>query len=91
MLNKIREYFVKKIEYKEAKKVLTLLLLNQFNELLKDQNILVEEQLKLTEQMKNLNDEFSAEDIRKLMADISRITADPKLTSEYFNQVSKQA
>ena len=84
MFTKIKEHFVKRREYKEAKKVLTLLLLNQYSDLLTNQNVLAKEQLKLTEQMKNLNDEFNAEDIRKLMADISKITADPKLVTDVF-------
>lgn len=91
MLKKIKEWYTARKEYNEAKKAITLLLLNQYSELLENQNKVAEEQLKVTEMLTKFNNNISSEELKSFMTDMSKITSDVTLSKEYLSQVSKQA
>lgn len=91
MFNKFREYLIARKEYNEAKKAITLLLLNQYSELLENQNKIAEEQLKVTEMLAKFNNNISQEELKTFMSDMSKVTSDAALSKDYLSQVSKQA
>ena len=87
MFKKIKEF----CDYREAKKTATLLLLNSYYELIEKQKERENTEIKAYESLKQFGDSFDVEEIKNMMADLSKIANDPKLTTDFYKTISKQA
>lgn len=91
MFKKIKEYFIARKEYNEAKKALTLLLLNQYSDLMELQKQVTLEQQEVVKSMSGFTGNFNSDDMKKFMDDISKVANNPELTSEYYKTVNENA
>lgn len=91
MFKKIKEYFVNKREYKNAKKTVTLMLMNQYYDFLVAETEAKEAEKAAYESMNTFGDNFKVEDLQKLIGGIDKIANDPDLTTKYFQQVNENA
>lgn len=87
IIENIKEYFATK----RAKKALTLLIMNQYSDLLIAEKETKEAEKEAYESMKVFGDAFSVEDFQNLLGSVNRIADNPELTNDYFKQVSAQA
>ncbi len=91
MFKKIKEYFIARKEYNEAKRALTLLLLNQYSDLMELQKQVALEQQEVIKSMDVFTGNFKPEDMKKFMGDISKVANNPELTTDYFKSVNENA
>lgn len=91
MFGKIIESIKEHFETKKAKKALALLIMNQYSDLLVAEAEAKAAEKEAYESMKVFGDTFSANDLRGLLDNVSKIASDPKLTTDYYKQVSAQA
>lgn len=91
MFKKIKEWYLSKKEYNEAKKALTLLLLNQYSDLMELQTQVALEQQEVIKSMSGFTGNFNPDDMKKFMGDISKVANNPELTSDYYKTISDNA
>lgn len=91
MFKKMKNYFTEKKEYKDAKKALTILLLNKYADLLDAETRASEAEEKAYAAMDVFGDKFNPDDLQKLMDSVNKIASNPSLTTEYYKQVNKSA
>lgn len=87
IIESIKEYF----EIKKSIKTMTLLILNQYSDLLVVEKETKESEGKAYDSMKVFGNSFSADDLHNLLDNVSKIASNPKLTTDYYKQVSAQA
>lgn len=88
---KIKEFFKNRKEYKEAKKTLTLMIMNQYSDLLKAEVDAKETELKAYESIELFSNSFKPEDLQNLIEGVNKIANNPKLTTEYYKMVHEDA
>jgi len=91
MLKKLKEWYMERKEYNEAKKALTLLLLNQYSDLMELQKQVALEQQEVIKSMSGFTGNFNPDDMKKFMGDISKVANNPELTTDYFKAVNENA
>lgn len=91
LVEKIKEWYTARKEYNEAKKALTLLLLNQYSDLIELQTQVALEQQEAIKSMSGFTGNFNPDDIKKFMGDISKVANNPELTSDYYKTISDNA
>lgn len=91
MFKKIREYFTARKEYNKAKKALTLLLLNQYSDLMELQKQVTLEQQEVIKSMSGFTENFNLDEMKKFIGNISKVANNPELTSDYYKTVSENA
>jgi len=91
MLKKFKEWYMARKEYNEAKKALTLLLLNQYSDLMELQKQVMLEQQEVIKSMSGFTGNFNPDGMKKFMDDISKVANNPELTSDYYKTVSENA
>jgi len=89
MFKKIKEYFIARKEYNEAKRALTLLLLNQYSDLMELQKQVALEQQEVIKSMSGFTENFNPDDMKKFLGNISKVANNPELTTDYFRTVSE--
>lgn len=77
--------------YEEAKKALTLMLLNKYNDLLDKEIEAQTAEIKAYESMQIFSESFKPEDLQRMMASINIIANNPKLTADYYKAVHEDA
>lgn len=73
MIKTIKAFFQTKKEYKEAKKALTLLLMNQYSTLLEKETAAKEAEQEAYASLQAFKDSFQPEDIQQLINDVSKL------------------
>lgn len=73
MVKTIKAFFQTKKEYKEAKKALTLLLMNQYSALLEKETAAKEAEQEAYASLQAFKDSFQPEDIQQLINDVSKL------------------
>lgn len=91
MLKKFKEWYAARKEYNQAKRALTLLLLNQYSDLMELQKQVTIEQQEVIKSMDVFTGSFKPEDMQKFMGDISKVANNPNLTTDYYKTVSENA
>lgn len=91
MLKKFKEWYAARKEYNQAKRALTLLLLNQYSDLIELQKQVTLEQQEVIKSMSGFTGSFKPEDMQKFMGDISKVANNPNLTTDYFKSVNENA
>ncbi|SEU08281.1 hypothetical protein SAMN05443270_3013 [Lacrimispora sphenoides] len=91
MFKKIKEYFIARKEYNQAKKALTILLLNQYSDLMELQKQVTLEQQEIIKSMSGFTGNFNPDDMKKFMDNISKVANNPELTSDYYKTISENA
>lgn len=91
MLKKIKEWYAARKEYNQAKRALTLLLLNQYSDLMELQEQVTLEQQEVIKSMAGFTGNFNPDDMKKFMGDISKVANNPELTTDYIKAVSENA
>ncbi|POO87863.1 hypothetical protein [Clostridium sp. 3-3] len=89
MLKKFKEWYTTRKEYNEAKKALTLLLLNQYSDLMELQKQVTLEQQEVIKSMSGFTGNFNPDDMKRFMGDISKVANNPELTTDYFKSVNE--
>lgn len=91
MFKKMKEWLKDRKQYKEAKKALTLILLNEYNEFLesgiKAQNAAEE----ANKSMAAFSEVMNPEELKKLITGVNTIANSPQLQTDYFKQVNRNA
>ena len=90
MFNKIKEHF----EYKKAKKMVTIMCLNQYNALLKVQTQLAEDEKVALENFKTFSENMSIEDITEFVNNINNYSRDmdnPETQAKLIKSVAKDS
>lgn len=87
IIESVKEYF----EAKRAMKAMALLIVNQYSDLLVAEKEAKESERDAYESMKVFGSSFSVDDLHDLLDNVSKIASNPKLTSDYYKQVSAQA
>lgn len=91
MFKKIRDYFTQKIEYRNAKKTLTLAAMNQYYDFLVAETEAKEAEKKAYESMSIFGDNFTVEDFQGILNSINKIATSPDLQTSFYENISKQA
>lgn len=91
MFRKIIESIKEHFETKRAMKAMALLIMNQYSDLLTAEKEAKETEKEAYESMKVFGESFSVDDLRGLLDNVAKIVSDPKLTTDYYKQVSAQA
>lgn len=77
--------------YEEAKKALTLLLMNKYDDLLQKEIEAKEEEIKAYKSMQIFGDDFTPDDFKNLLVNISKIAGRPDLQTQYYEKVHDDA
>jgi len=91
MLKKFKEWYTARKEYNEAKKALTLLLLNQYSDLMELQKQVTLEQQEVIKSMAGFTENFKPDDMKKFIGNISKVANNPILTTDYYKTVNENA
>ncbi len=91
MFKKIKEWYLSRKEYNEAKRALTLMLLNQYSDLIELQRQVTLEQQEVIKSMSGFTGNFNPDDMKRFMGDISKVANNPELTSDYYKTVNDNA
>lgn len=91
MFTAIKKYLSDRKEYKDAKKAVTLTIMNTYFDYLVAETEAKEAEKKAYESMTVFGESFSVEDLRSLIESTDKIASNPELTTEYYKQVSRQA
>lgn len=91
MIKKIKEYFVSRKQYKEAKKAVTLMIMNQYSDLLVAETEAHEAEKKAYEQFGDIGTGIDMDEFSKLAQNIDKIANDPELTTAYYKAVHDDA
>lgn len=88
---KIKEYFKEKKQYRDSKRALTLLLINQYSDFLETETKTKEAELRAYESMEIFGSTFKTDDLQKMLDNVNIIANNPTLTTDYYKQVNKNA
>lgn len=91
MFKKIKKHFKNKRNYKNAKKSLTLLLMNQYSDFLTAQTEAKKAETEAYNAMAVFGDSFQAEDLRSALEGIQKIAGSPELTSQFYSHIADMA
>lgn len=91
MFDKIKEYFRTRKEYNEAKKALTLLIMNQYSDFLEAETEAKRAEKEAYEATKIFSESLNIQELQEAMAGINKIAKSPDLTTEYYKDVVKRA
>lgn len=87
MLDKIKNYFTDKKEYRNAEKTLTLAVMNQYRNFLITETTAKEAEKKAYESMTIFGDSFKVEDFQSILHSINKIANNPELTSQFYTHI----
>lgn len=88
MFKKIKEYFKTMRNYKNAKKSLTLLLMNQFHDFLIAETEAKKAETEAYNAMAVFGDSFQVEDLQSALEGIQKIAGSPELTSQFYSHIA---
>jgi len=88
MFKKIKEYFKTKKSYKNTKKSLTLLLMNQYSDFLTAQTEAKKAETEAYNAMAVFGDSFQVEDLKSALEGIQKIAENPELTSQFYSHIA---
>ena len=91
MIKRMKEYFETRKQYEEAKKTLTLMLLNQYGDFLETETKEKEAELKAYEAMTVFSETFKPEDLHGMIASVNKIAGSPELQTSYYEKVHNDA
>lgn len=91
MFKKIRGFLKEKRQYRETKKALTLILMNQYSDFLVAQKNAAESEEEAYRSMNIFSETFNPEDLRNLITSVNTIANSPQLQTDYFKQVNRNA
>lgn len=77
MLKKIKDYFLNSKDYRTIKKTVTLMVINQYHDFLVSETEAKKAERKAYESMTTFGDNFSADDLQKLIIGVDKFTNNP--------------
>lgn len=77
MLKKIKDYFLNSKDYRTIKKTVTLMVINQYHDFLVSETEAKKAERKAYESMTTIGDNFSADDLQKLIIGVDKFTNNP--------------
>lgn len=87
MFDKIKEWN----DNRKTKNAMNGLIVNQFYDYLVAETEAKEAEKKAYESMNTFSESFKLEDLQKVFQDINKIATNPKLTSDYYTTLAKNA
>ena len=88
MFKKIKEYFKYKRSYKNAKKSLTLLIMNQYSDFLAAETEAKKAETEAYNAMAVFGDSFLVGDLQSALEGINKIAENPELTSQFYSHIA---
>lgn len=88
MFKKIREYFTNKKSYKNAKKSLTLLIMNQYSDFLTAETEAKKAEAEAYNAMAVFGDSFQVGDLQSALESINKIAENPELTNQFYSHIA---
>ncbi len=87
MFKKIKNYFTEKREYRNAKKTLTLAMMNKYYDFLVAETETKEAEKKAYESMAIFGDNFTVEDFQGILSSINKIASSPELQTSFYESI----
>lgn len=75
-MNQLKAFFQAKKEYREAKKALTLLMMNQYSSLLEAEAAAKKAEQEAYASLQTFGESFQPEDLEKLLDDVSKLAGE---------------
>lgn len=91
MIKKMKEYFTNKKEYNEAKKALTLMLLNQYSDFLVAETEAKVAEKDAYEKLGKFGEEIDMNELQNALVGINKIAKSPELTTDYYKAIHDEA
>lgn len=87
MFNKIKENLRVRKDYKEAKKAVTVMVLNQYSDFLSKEIEAKDAEIKAYESMSIFGEDFKPEDLQNALSGINKIANSPTLQTSYYEKI----
>ncbi len=91
MFKEIKNYWKEKKEYRNAKKTLTLAMMNTYYDFLVAETAAKDAEKKAYESMTVFGDNFTVNDFQGILSSINKIAGSPDLQTTFYETIAQQA